>query len=177
MVCTSCNRIIPGGSVFCTYCGARLEINSDNMSQKKVCNACNHLVPSSSAFCIYCGYKLNDDSNCDNQKKRIIIIERADKLTDRNLVYQIILDDKTVATIRRSETKAFEIDENAHLVQCRVISPQVIAGAGYRGMLFVDGGGGVSVSDIIRIPEGDTSAELFVEPGYASLQLKLVRYF
>ena len=39
------------------------------------------------------------------------------------------------------------------------------------------GGGGTTVSDVVNIPSGSQSAELFVEQGWASLKLKLVRLY
>jgi polysaccharide export outer membrane protein len=72
------------------------------------------------------------------------------------------------------ETKVFEIDEKSHTIQCCITSPTMIYGNGTGG---VYGGGGTTVSDVVNIPSGTQSADLFVKNGLASLRLELVRLY
>ena len=86
-------------------------------------------------------------------------------------------DGNIIATIRNGETKAFEIDETSHMIQCSAVFPNSISGTGFNGTYFVSGGGGTAVSDVVKIPEGTMSAELLVAPDFPSLKLTFLRFF
>ena len=138
------------------------------------CTKCNQMIPNESFFCLYCGAKVKDDPVQQKAKLRKITIERASSFVGCAAVYQIICDGQVIASIRNGETKVFEIDEKSHTIQCCITSPTMIYGNGNGG---VYGGGGTTVSDVINIPSGTQSAELFVKNGFASLKLELVRLY
>ncbi|MCK9342858.1 MAG: hypothetical protein PHD85_01620 [Bacilli bacterium] len=105
---------------------------------------------------------------------RNITIERKKSFFGAAVVYQVYCDGKVIASIRNGKKTLFEIDEASHSIQCILIVPNTFYGDGNGGMY---GGGGTTVSDVVNIPSGSQSAELFVEQGWASLKLKLVRLY
>lgn len=144
------------------------------LEEKMKCIKCNKTIPDESAFCLYCGSKVENESTHRITKPRKITIERASSFVGCAAVYQIICDGQVIASIRNGETKVFEIDEKSHIIQCCITSPTMIYGNGTGG---VYGGGGTTVSDVVNIPSGTQSADLFVKNGFASLRLKLVRLY
>lgn len=138
------------------------------------CNKCNQMIPDESIFCLYCGAKAKNESDHQKAKPRKITIERASSFIGCATVYQIICDGQVIASVRNGETKVFEIDEKSHIIQCCITSPTMIYGDGYGG---VHGGGGTTVSDVVNIPSGVQSAELFVKHGFGALRLELVRLY
>ena len=143
-------------------------------NEKMICTKCNQSIPDESIFCLYCGAKVKNESAYQKAKLRKISIERASSFLGCAVVYQIICDGQVIASIRNGETKVFEIDEKSHAIQCCITSPTMIYGNGNGG---VYGGGGTTVSDVVNIPSGTQSADLFVKNGLASLRLKLVRLY
>lgn len=59
MRCNNCNREIPDGSEFCSYCGSKQE-------ETFFCYKCGHKLPPDSEFCQYCG---TEQSSRTIQKK------------------------------------------------------------------------------------------------------------
>ena len=144
------------------------------LEEKMKCTKCNKMIPDESIFCLYCGVKVKNEPICQNAKPRKVTIERASSFVGCAAVYQIICDGQVIASIRNGETKVFEIDEKSHTIQCCITSPTMIYGNGTSG---VYGGGGTTVSDVVNIPSGTQSADLFVKNGFASLRLELVRLY
>ena len=138
------------------------------------CTKCNQMIPDESIFCLYCGTRVKNEPVRQNAKSRKVTIERASSFVGCAAVYQIICDGQVIASIRNGETKIFEIDEKSHTIQCCITSPTMIYGNGTGG---VYGGGGTTVSDVVNIPSGAQSADLFVKNGLASLRLELVRLY
>ena len=138
------------------------------------CIKCNQKIPDESIFCLYCGAKVKNEPVRQKARSRKVTIERASSFIGCAAVYQIICDGQVIASIRNGETKVFEIDEKSHAIQCCITSPTMIYGNGTGG---VYGGGGTTVSDVVNIPSGTQSADLFVKNGLASLRLELVRLY
>lgn len=103
---------------------------------------------------------------------RQVIIERK-KTFFGGGVFQVCFDGKVIGTIRNGKSISFAIDEESHLIQCIETSPVTV----YGDKNGISGGGGTTVSDIVNIPSGSKSAFLFVEPGWGSLKLKLVKLY
>lgn len=124
------------------------------------CTKCNQMIPDESIFCLYCGTRVKNEPDCQNAKSRKVTIKRASSFFGCIGVYQIICDRQVIASIRNGKTEVFEIDEKSHTIQCCSIA-----------------GENTMVSDVVNIPSGTQSADLFVKLGFASLRLKLVRLY
>lgn len=63
MICLNCNREIQDGSLFCNFCGTKIE-------EQFKCPTCGKVVPEDSAFCPFCGKIIHNNqaqaSNNDN---------------------------------------------------------------------------------------------------------------
>ena len=127
------------------------------------CVKCNQIIPDESIFCLFCGAKIEKAQSQEIPKTRKIIIERQWRFIGSACIYNIFCDGQIIATIRNGEEKIFEIDENAHSIQCGV--------GNMAGGLF-----GGSSSDLVSIPKGTESAKLLLETGFASLKLELIDY-
>lgn len=66
MICFNCKREIPDGSLFCNFCGSKVE-------EQLKCPACGKVIPEDSAFCPFCGMVINNNygqlSNIDNNNE------------------------------------------------------------------------------------------------------------
>lgn len=67
MLCSNCDKEIPDGSEFCSYCGAKQE-------ELLFCYKCGHEIPADSDFCQFCGTTQpnrpqNDKNNLKEKKK------------------------------------------------------------------------------------------------------------
>ena len=65
MNCKHCNAQINDGSLFCSVCGQKVELETPqtNITQKKelYCNYCNNKIPDDSVFCPVCGKRIPED--------------------------------------------------------------------------------------------------------------------
>lgn len=64
MKCDHCNKEIPDGSEYCSYCGSKQE-------ERTYCHKCGNLILTDSEFCQYCGAPLQHSipSNFDKIRK------------------------------------------------------------------------------------------------------------
>ena len=70
----------------------------------------------------------------------------------------IACDGKPVVSVRNGDSVTFEVDENAHTVQCYLHTSGEFRTNGNGG--FYGSSGGTEVSEIVRVPAGEKSVEL-----------------
>lgn len=54
MICGNCGKQLDDDSLFCTYCGMKL----DEIQNKKFCANCGNELDDDAVFCSKCGYKI-----------------------------------------------------------------------------------------------------------------------
>ena len=71
MKCERCNNILPDDSVFCSYCGNKIEKPQEPQAPK--CEKCGNTLPLDSEFCHFCG---NQISQSPVEEKQTDTIEK-----------------------------------------------------------------------------------------------------
>ena len=59
MICSECSKENPAGTIFCMFCGKRLQ-------KQKFCSKCGKECNSETLFCSGCGNKLSEDVQPQN---------------------------------------------------------------------------------------------------------------
>lgn len=64
MICKNCKKEIPDNSLFCEFCGEKVEQSENNNSEKniKICPNCGNQNDLNSKFCKNCGFELKQNN-------------------------------------------------------------------------------------------------------------------
>ena len=100
---------------------------------------------------------------------RSITVVRVKAFVRSLVTIAIACDGKPVASVRNGSSVTFDVDENAHTVQCYLHTSGGFWSDGNGG--FYGSGGGTETSDIVRIPAGECSVELKLHCRLFSMEL------
>lgn len=62
--CPSCGAEVPNGSMFCSVCGSKVIVVTQQVTEaEKHCSSCGAVISSGSKFCTSCGKAVEDNTN------------------------------------------------------------------------------------------------------------------